>query len=156
MTKRKGFTLLEIMIVISIIGIIIGVLLPNYNDLRRRGRDQARKAGVKAFAEAIELYKLNQSPPAYPASINITPGAIWQVGSTVYMNKTPKDPLYSTNPTNYFYRYGRNGSDTLRYYVGVCLETADDPDGSDDPDGAGTVFVPATCPSLKWYYKIEP
>ena len=152
--NKNGFTLIEILIVVAIIAMLLAVFLPNFNLIRIRSRDQSRKAGVKAYVEALELYKLNQNPPSYPPTIPEN-GGIWEVGTTTYMNKTPVDPLYSVKPTEYFYRYGLNGTDSLRYYIGVCLEDETDPEGEDDsPDT--TIFVESTCPSGKWYYKIEP
>lgn len=151
--NQNGFTLIEILIVIAIIAMLLAVLIPNFNELRRKSRDQNRKTGVKAYVEALELYKLNQNPPAYPVSINVTPGQSWEHNSVTYLNKTPKDPLYTNNPNQYFYRYSING-DSLRYFIGVCLEDASDPEGQDSPDIA--ILKPESCPSKKWYYKTEP
>ena len=149
----QGFTLIEILIVIAIIGMIVGLLLPNFNQLRQEGRDQARKTGVKALVEALEMYKLNQSPPAYPANIpNLNTGGSWIDGEITYLNQTPVDPLYDTNENKFKYIYVRTSTQT--YYVGVCLEDASDPDGRPSPDP--TSFSDSYCDSKKWYYKTEP
>jgi len=153
--SKQGFTLIEILIVIAIIGMIVGLLLPNFNQLRQEGRDQARKTGVKALVEALEMYKLNQSPPAYPANIpNLNTGDSWIDGEVTYLNQTPVDPLYNTDSEKFNYRYGLNGGDPQRYYVGVCLEDTADPDGRPSPDG--TIFDNSYCDSDLWYYKTEP
>jgi prepilin-type N-terminal cleavage/methylation domain-containing protein len=159
MTKTKiGFTLIEVLIVIAIIAMIIGVLLPNFNQLRQTSRDQARKAGVKALAEALELYKNNQTYPQYPTTEYLEgildSGGSWEVGEVTYLNNVPVDPLFDTDPDEFYYRYFRNTTDSLRYYVGVCLENANDPDGKPTPDGA--VFSDNECDSNLWYYKTEP
>lgn len=152
---KSGFTLIEILIVIAIIGMIVGLLLPNFNQLRQEGRDQARKTGVKALVEALEMYKLNQNPPEYPAAIpNLNTGDAWEDGSITYLNQTPVDPLYDADEEQFNYRYGLNGVDTQRYYVGVCLEDASDPDGRPSPDQ--TIFDDDYCDSNLWYYKTEP
>ncbi|OGK66307.1 hypothetical protein A2313_03645 [Candidatus Roizmanbacteria bacterium RIFOXYB2_FULL_41_10] len=151
---NKGFTLIEILVVIAIIAIIVGLMLPNFNQLRIQSRDQSRKSGVKALVEALELYKLNQSPPTYPTtsasfSIDVTPGQPWTVDSVTYMNQVPKDPLYDSFSTNYFYRYVQVSN--LEYFVGICLEDSSDSEGQSSPNINFT-----DCPSNSWYYKNEP
>jgi len=149
----QGFTLIEILIVIAIIGMIVGLLLPNFNQLRQEGRDQSRKTGVKALVEALEMYKLNQNPPEYPAAIpNLNTGDSWIDGEITYLNQTPVDPLYDTNEDKFKYIYVRTSTQT--YYVGVCLEDASDPDGRPSPDPV--LFNDSYCDSKKWYYKTEP
>jgi type II secretion system protein G len=149
-----GFTLIEVLIVIAMIGMIIGLLLPNYNQLRMESRDQSRKAGVKALVEALELYKINHNPPQYPASIpglNALTPIPWIESGITYMNRAPIDPLYATNPNMYFYRYIR--VDSQSYFVGVCLEDKTDADGRTSPH---PVFDNNYCDSDLWYYKTEP
>lgn len=151
----QGFTLIEILIVIAIIGMIVGLLLPNFNQLRQESRDQSRKTGVKALVEALELYKLKQNPPSYPESIpGLNEGTSWvdDDGVTTYLNQTPVDPLYDTNEDKFKYIYVRTSTQT--YYVGVCLEDASDPDGRPSPNQ--TSFSDSYCDSKKWYYKTEP
>lgn len=153
MKYYKGFTLIEVLVVIAVIAIIIAVLLPNFNQLRITSRDQARKTGVKALVEALELYKLNQNPPSYPDEItNLNIGQSWQEGGITYLNQTPVDPLYATVPTEYFYRYSRQTATT--YYLGVCLENEADSDGRSSPNQV--IFDDNTCDSNLWYYKTEP
>ncbi len=152
--KKQGFTLIEILVVIAIIAIIVALLLPNYNQLRIQSRDQSRKAGVKALVEALELYKLNQDPEAYPTtstsfSLDITPGEAWIVNGITYMNQVPKDPLYNSFAANYFYRYVQVSN--FEYLVGVCLEDTSDSEGRSSPN---LNFI--NCPSDSWYYKNEP
>lgn len=148
----EGFTLIEILIVIAIIGMIVGLLLPNFNQLRQEGRDQARKAGVKALVEALEMYKLNQSPSSYPANIpNLNTGDSWIDGEITYLNQTPVDPLYDTNEDKFKYIYVRTSPQT--YYVGICLEDASDSEGRPSPNPA---FDNSYCDSDLWYYKTEP
>ncbi len=152
---KHGFTLIEILIVIAIIGMIVGLLLPNFNQLRQGGRDQARKTGVKALVEALEMYKLNQNPPAYPETATmlliLNTGNVWTENGITYLNQTPVDPLYDTDPNKFKYIYVRTTPQT--YYVGDCLEDASDSEGRPSPNPA---FDNSYCDSDLWYYKTEP
>lgn len=56
MVKQNGFTLVELLIVIVIIGIIIGFATPNYNMIRERARITAQKMNMHAVAQAVEMY----------------------------------------------------------------------------------------------------
>ena len=60
--KHKGFSLLELMIVITIIGILIAVVLPNYESyIIRSNRSDAIKALVSTAALQEQFYIANQT-----------------------------------------------------------------------------------------------
>jgi len=57
MYKNKGFTLIELMVVITIIGILAGVLFASFNEARMQSHDKARMVTLKEVQLALELYK---------------------------------------------------------------------------------------------------
>lgn len=56
MKHRKGFTLIEILIVVAIIGILASVALVGLAPAQRRGRDARRLSDIKQAQTALELY----------------------------------------------------------------------------------------------------
>ncbi len=57
--KNKGFTLIELMIVVTIITILLGIVLVNTQKQKSRARDRVRVADINTIRLAIEEYKLH-------------------------------------------------------------------------------------------------
>lgn len=62
---KKGFTLIELMVAISIIAIMTAVLSANFSDARAQSRDKARMTSLKELQLSVELYKAQYG--RYPA-----------------------------------------------------------------------------------------
>jgi prepilin-type N-terminal cleavage/methylation domain-containing protein len=63
----KGFTLIEVMVVITIIGILASVLYANFGDARQNARNKAMRAALSEVQLALEVYKAQNSQ--YPAAL---------------------------------------------------------------------------------------
>ena len=53
---KKGFTLIELMIVIVILGVLMGTILPRLTGAQARARDTGRVADLNTIAQALETY----------------------------------------------------------------------------------------------------
>lgn len=125
--KRKhisvGFTLIELMIVIAILGVLIAVGLTSFRTSQMRARDSRRKNDLRQIASALELYYNDKG--LYPA--NDTSWKIKGCGTgdnqvcewgmamtdskgTIYMVKLPGDPSSARS-----YRYVKSGTSYKLY-----------------------------------------
>ena len=68
--NNHGFTLIELMIVIVILGIIVSIGLPGINAIRNDAKINAIKNELRSLQSTLELYAANHNQ--YPAEINIT------------------------------------------------------------------------------------
>ncbi len=106
----KGFTLVELLIVIAVIGILATVLIVAVNPLKQlqKSRDTQRKTALKTMQSALEQYFADNG--AYPVHVGCSSGSgCWNTFLPAsYLAVKPLDP--SANGTNcgsstYGYRY---------------------------------------------------
>lgn len=71
--KRKGFTIVELLIVIVVIGILAAITIVAYNGIQARARDSIRNQDIKNIAKALELYYIDKG--YYPNGNTYTPGS---------------------------------------------------------------------------------
>src|SRR5690348_7093470 len=88
-TFQKGFTLVELLIVIAIIGILSTLLMTNFIGVRQRARDAQRKADVRQIQSALELYRADNG--SYPAA----------AGSNGLSTTCPTPQPFTNNNTTY-------------------------------------------------------
>lgn len=114
--KAAGFTLIELMVAISIVSIVSAVGLVGYGQTQKYARDARRKQDLKSIQLALELYK--QVNNAYPASVNSV--------ATTYIGTIPTDPKGPSY--GYFTNSGTCGSYSANqfYYLSATLENTSD------------------------------
>ena len=129
---ERGFTLIEILIVVAIIAVLASAVLIGLGPIQRQGRDARRISDLRQVQNALELYygKCGYYPGttqatspcgAFSAISAWTDVTTALVGSVLGVAQIPNDP---TAGTNYF--YGTSGTGNS-YVLGATLEDANNP-----------------------------
>ena len=113
--NRKGFTLIELMIVIAIIAIIAAIAIPGILAARRSANANAAMGNLKSFATAMTVYQQKSDAQTYPKADGTAPDFTGD-----------KDNTYSHLDTKGGYRYQYYGNDTTAptQYVYVAYPTS--------------------------------
>lgn len=115
--NHSGFTLLELLVVISIIGLLIAMGAASYATAQKKGRDARRKEDIRAIKNAVEqCYSVNNGSYNIYSTGNFTSN-ITCGGNTVMTNI--KDPK-SNSVTSYYYQV--ISSSTTNYNMCADLE----------------------------------
>jgi len=156
---KKAFTLIELLIVISIIGILATLIMSNLNDARTRARDIKRKTELRSLKQALQLYYNDyqhfpsstngltiigcgpagdQPCPYSDCSADFTAGGT-DGCQTTYMQH------FTLDGSSYFFHYYAC-SDGNDYRLKTTLENASDPDIQKSqqkcPAACGTTYFP--------------
>lgn len=80
---QRGFTLIELIIVVTIIGILAGIALVQVRNVQRKAREAALKANLHDLRKALDNFYADKQ--RFPASLDeLVPN---------YMRKIPPDPI---------------------------------------------------------------
>ena len=110
--KRSAFTILELIIIISILGILIAVAVPKLSGFQQNSKLVKANKEVATIAVALESY--------YSLNSHLYPPSTTTLQALYLINATPKmlssivyDPFGATSTTEYNYLSSSNG----QYYV---------------------------------------
>jgi prepilin-type N-terminal cleavage/methylation domain-containing protein len=119
--NKKGFTMIELLVVISIIGILAALALVSFTSSQKQARDTKRKSDIKQYQNLLEGFanKTNGTFPSRITSIDVS-----NLCGTLGISGTcPTDP----KAPDLDYRYVSNGSggvatDATEYVLWASLE----------------------------------
>lgn len=92
--NQKGFTLIELVIIIVILGILAAVAIPRYQDMSTQAREAAARGSLGNVRSAITIYYANQ---AVTTGIATWPTLVQlETANTVLAQTMPRNPYQTT------------------------------------------------------------
>ena len=123
---KRGFTLVELLVVIAIIAILSTLSVVALNSARAKARDARRLSDIKQIRTALDMYfDSNLTYPANCAGLGSSSNCMcltsngWATSGcagTIFMQKVPSDPLATGS-----YNYTPTSSNSS-YYITYTLE----------------------------------
>ncbi len=113
---QRGFTLVEVLIVIIIVGILAAIAIPMFLDQRGKAKDAAIKDSLHSIQIGVQSYALDNND-TYPASV-ATKATLVDPSGKPYVDNWPKNPFTNVDMKDSTaqgdYTYSKPTSSTYR------------------------------------------
>jgi prepilin-type N-terminal cleavage/methylation domain-containing protein len=113
MKKNKGFTLVELLVTISLIAVLTAIAIVYYGNTQKKARDNKRRSDLEQVRAALEMYRSQNG--SYPAGSWSDLGSALTGGTDPYISELPSDPRSSYN---YYYDSAGTTYDLCAYLEG--------------------------------------
>ena len=154
--SQAGFTMIELLIVIMIIGVLAVIGINNFTATQIKARDAERKSDLQTVAKALEMYFNDKGryPIATNGEVDLAPWGneggftdLAVAGGAIYLTKMPADPgaykyYYSTDALGTYFKLYARLENTKDGAVPV--------DGDDNP----TTYADTDCESVECNYSL--
>jgi general secretion pathway protein G len=118
MKFKKGFTLVEVLVVIGIIAVLTVISFPAINNIRAKNRDAEKVSDIAAIQLGLSLYRNSSDTNSYPNTLD----------ALLSKKYVTADSLSSPNADSYIYvplaKSTTPGASCTYYHLGVRLESS--------------------------------
>lgn len=136
--KKKGFTLIEIMVVLSIISLLASIIIGNISDSRKKASSAAASLEGKQVLNAAELARSGNNLPSQDTSTYLAKDVPALVGNLSQVPQLNSD--ISNIPDFYYVSDGSTSSDGngIQYH---CVNGLTQAPTTTDPPGSAAILV---------------
>ncbi|MCA9394838.1 MAG: prepilin-type N-terminal cleavage/methylation domain-containing protein [Candidatus Omnitrophica bacterium] len=115
---KKGFTLIELMVVMVVIAILVGIAIPRFKGMQDEANITKAQSELKTLQVAVESYRSNQNPPAYPDTATSLVEDYLLDASPQIVSSILYDPFNPDNEAEYQYILSDDGHFYIIYSYG--------------------------------------
>ncbi len=135
---KKGFTILELLIVIAVISILIGIIVPRFKGMQDEGNIAKAKGELRTLQTAVESFYVHNTQ-TYPATLTALTTATPSIITAV-----PNDPFAAAATAYVYTRGGTNNKFYIIYSVGAGGNGSAAISGTDtvtETNGSSCIYV---------------
>ena len=112
-TKKRGFTLIELMVVIAIIVLLAGIMIPNYIKQMDKAKMAKTRADIEILIKAVNLYRIDSGE--FPSSLtDLTSGTHPYLARGIPKTPWEGDYTYSLGSNSYTLQ-AKDSSGNVKY-----------------------------------------
>lgn len=127
MKIKRGFTLVELLVVIAVISIIVGVVIPRFKGMQDEANKSKVKAELTTLQTGVESYSMNHEQHEYPPTTATICQDSLNGANPVIVSSVLYDPfggsgeeyIYELSPSGAYYVIFSRGPDLVRDIAGV-------------------------------------
>jgi prepilin-type N-terminal cleavage/methylation domain-containing protein len=98
---KKGFTIVELLIVVSVISILAAIVIISYNGISQRAQDTSVQADLEGLAGQLEAHRVRSTPKEFPRTKAILDTLSIKAAKGAYKTTIPLNFIYCVDTTDY-------------------------------------------------------
>lgn len=115
MRRHRGFTLVELLVVLTIIATLLSIAVPRYSGSVDRAKEATLRENLATMRDAIDKYHADR---------NVYPGTLEELAAQKYLRKVPLDPV-TDSTTSWILVPAESGSGIMDVKSGAQGEARD-------------------------------